>query len=414
MRNLVLSLLFLGCFSNLSVQANESHDVFIPSSNQSFSHVFRHNIDSKALKSERVIDVALPASYTETGADIKYPVIIVLDGELLFHSVSGIVQLQAMNSQMPEAIVVSIPNEPDARRDITPKPLNKKGEPLWFGGQQDKYLSFIKDELFPFLKAQYRVADFNILIGLSPTANFALHSFWKQPDLFSAYIAINGANFKADGYGDQDVFQKILASVEENKANKRYLYISMTQGGVTRNPHILDTYRKLEKELTPFGENRVSFKSDIIDKTSYAATLPAIMSGLEFVFPSDDWDPSYRDFVVAKPNQTLTNIKNYFDELSAKYGFPALPKGERYYNRNRLKRIAYVFIQERRYDEAEAIITYWQSFYPKSANAQDTMADLYAAKGELAKATAYREKAVEFAKANADKREGIFEEALQR
>lgn len=394
--------------------ANESHDIYMPTSGNAANNVFRHTIDSKSLKTERAFDVSLPVNYPETASHIKYPLIVVLDGELLFNSVSSYVQLQAMNSQMPEAIVVGIPNATNSRRDMTPKPLRSNGEPLWFGGQEEQYLSFIQHEVLPFVEKNYRVANFKVLIGLSPSANFSLHSFWKKPNLFSGYIAVNGANFNAVGYQGDSVFDKIVQSVKQQEQSKRYLYVSMPKGGATRNPKILEDYNKLSDDLAPYLNKKVAYKWEVIDKKAYAAVLPAIMSGLELIFPANEWDPSYRNFIAKEPGQTFNNIKEYFSKLDQNYGFTALPKGERFYNRNRLKRIAYVFINEKRYAEAEAIINYWLSFYPQSANAFDTLADLYRAQENVNTELKYRIKALKLAQDNQDFRLPLFEAALKQ
>lgn len=412
MRYISCVILFFTLFRGSTIYANESHDIYISQSQSAFNNIARHVIDSQNLNGKRVIDISLPANYQETAPHIKYPLVVVLDGEMLFHSVSGFVQFQAMNSQMPEAIVVGIQNAPETRRDMTPKPLSAKGEPLWFGGKEDLYLSFIQNEVLPFLEKSYRIADFKVLIGLSPSASLTLHSFWKQPRLFAGYIVVNQADFGAVGYGSETIFDKVINSVKQQEIGKRYLYISMPKGGATRNPKILDDYERLETKLSPYLTKNLSFKWELIDKQSYAAVLPAIMSGFELIFPSQQWDVNYRKFVTEEANLTLKNIKAHFTKLSEQYGFMALPKGERFYNRNRLKRIVYILIKEKRYSEAEAIMDYWLSIYPHSANAYDTFADLFLAKGNKDIELKHRIKALELAQKNNDYRVELFKAAL--
>ncbi len=117
------------CCAAKAVQGEDTHDVFVPSSSP-VHMVDRHVLTSAALEESRVIEVALPASYRETGDSHRYPVIIVLDGELLFPMVSGIVHQMAANSQMPECIVVGLMNKAGTRRNITPTPLRRDGTPL--------------------------------------------------------------------------------------------------------------------------------------------------------------------------------------------------------------------------------------------------------------------------------------------
>jgi len=69
-------------------------------------------------------------------------------------------------------------------------------------------------------------------------------------------------------------------------------------------------------------------------------------------------------------------------------------------------------INEKRYSEAEDIIHYWLSYYPFSANAHDTFADLYKAKGNRQLELNYRIKALKLAEENKDHRITLFKDAL--
>jgi len=88
MRYLVIAIFFFNLFNLSTAVANESHDIYLPQNPNALNNIFRHTIDSTSLKTQRVINVSLPYNYQETGTKVKYPLIVVLDGELLFHSVS--------------------------------------------------------------------------------------------------------------------------------------------------------------------------------------------------------------------------------------------------------------------------------------------------------------------------------------
>jgi tetratricopeptide (TPR) repeat protein len=94
--------------------------------------------------------------------------------------------------------------------------------------------------------------------------------------------------------------------------------------------------------------------------------------------------------------------------MSEKYGFEAIPKGERYYNRNRLKRIGYVMLEQKRTEEAIEIFEYWCSLYPYSSNAFDSLADALTRKGDSKKASQMRQKAKALAVQNEDYRLEMF------
>lgn len=395
-----------------SVEADDGHDTYVSAAPDGLLHLKRHQIRSRILKGQRIIDIALPASYAETSETHRYPVIVVMDGELLFPMVSGMVHQMSANSQMPDSIVIGLQNSAGTRRDITPKPLNREGKPYWFGGEEDLYLRFLSEEMLPFIENKYRAADFRTLVGLSPTGQFALHAFWKAPALFDATVAINTANFKAVGYEEQDVFQKISLSANNPAHGSRALYISMPKSAYDRNPAISGAYQRLSSEAGQWLAGRSRLKTESIDKSAYAATLPAIVSALEFIFPVSDWDPSYRTFLSDVPGETLANVKSYFQKLSENYGFPVLPKGERFYNRNRLKRLGYVMLQQKRISEAVDIFQYWVQLYPGSANAYDSLADALDASGNSSAALEARAKAVSLAAKNQDYRRALFETKL--
>ncbi len=263
--------------------------------------------------------------------------------------------------------------------------------------------------MIPFLEGRYKAAAFRTLVGLSPTGQFALHAAWKRPGALDAVIAINTADFRAVGYGDQSAFDKIVHLAEKDPDILPFLYVSMPQEGVSRNPHIGDAYADLTRRLESLGTVAGKVGAEAVDKSGYAATLPALLAGLELVFPARDWDVPYRTFLREETGGTVAAAKAYFEGLTRRYGFQALPKGDRFYNRNRLSYLGHYLVNEGRTDDALDVFRYWRSQYPGSANACDSMAAALEAAGQEKEAHAMRQKAVELARQNDDFRLEIFE-----
>ncbi|MEN8193322.1 MAG: alpha/beta hydrolase-fold protein, partial [Bacteroidota bacterium] len=65
-------------------------------------------INSEILNQEREIFVWLPQGYDTS--EYSYPIHFLLDGEITFLSYSGIVHIMSLAGQIPEAIVIGIPN----------------------------------------------------------------------------------------------------------------------------------------------------------------------------------------------------------------------------------------------------------------------------------------------------------------
>ena len=76
-----------------------------------------YEIHSEILNEDRSYILELPSSY-KTG-NKKYPILVLLDGEVNYHSHSGILNHMTDGRQIPEMIIVAITNV-DRVRDYTP------------------------------------------------------------------------------------------------------------------------------------------------------------------------------------------------------------------------------------------------------------------------------------------------------
>jgi predicted alpha/beta superfamily hydrolase len=121
-------------------------------------------IRSTILDEVRRLNVTLPPSYASTGAERRYPVIVVLDGEGSLPITAAAVDELTRNGQMPEAIVVAVENT-KRLRDLTPPGLSVSGSSLNEGG--DRFLDFIERELLPAVDRDLRGAPPRVLIGHS-------------------------------------------------------------------------------------------------------------------------------------------------------------------------------------------------------------------------------------------------------
>jgi predicted alpha/beta superfamily hydrolase len=139
-----------------------------------FCGVYRR-IHSAVLHEDRTLLLHLPADYGT--ADKKYPVLYKLDGykDVFLQTVAAVEYLVDRVDRFPDHIVVAIENT-DRNRDMRPD-----------RGAGD-FVRFLKEELTPFINAQYRTNGFSILCGQSLSSTFALYSFLKEPDAFDGYV----------------------------------------------------------------------------------------------------------------------------------------------------------------------------------------------------------------------------------
>jgi predicted alpha/beta superfamily hydrolase len=168
--------------------------------------------------------VKLPNSYFNSSK--SYPLLVVLDGDLLFPIAASVSQYLEYGAHVPEMIIVGIgygtldwQNGNTRSRDFTAH--SSKGREHQ-GGAPD-FLSFVKMELLPKLLNSYRIdTQHKILMGHSLGGQFSLYTWINQPSLFSSYIASSPAIFRWSDY--------YWAQLEKNQKqindSPKYLFIS--------------------------------------------------------------------------------------------------------------------------------------------------------------------------------------------
>ena len=150
-------------------------------------------LDSRVLHETRAIDVALPASYAS--GERHYPVLLVLDGESLFPVAAALARFYAAVGQLPEMIVVGIPNT-DRTRDLSPAAIAGFRPPPELGdtfGGAERFLGFLSDELLPYLDRTYRTVPMRSLVGHSIGGTFALFALARRPEVFTGYLVMEPA-----------------------------------------------------------------------------------------------------------------------------------------------------------------------------------------------------------------------------
>lgn len=116
----------------------------------------KHFIQSDILKEEREYWISLPNSYNQEELSYKkYPILILLDGNVHFHSVSGMVNYRSSGNtdkrEIPEMIVIGVKWY---KKQRTIK--GKKFDYLWASGRGGNQLIVIPEE--------------NMVIALTSTA----------------------------------------------------------------------------------------------------------------------------------------------------------------------------------------------------------------------------------------------------
>jgi len=167
---------------------------------------------SQAFQQERTIYIRTPEFYKYQSDAVKLPVIYILDGqhEWFVNPLLTTVRYLQYTHEIPQALLVVIPHN-DRNTECGIKSLEGEVLPLH---------KFITEEVDKQL-LPYNPSGFKAIIGHSYSASFALYSYLKSPEFYSAVIANTPL----------DYFEELIEELQKSK-NADYRKISISTGGI--------------------------------------------------------------------------------------------------------------------------------------------------------------------------------------
>jgi len=260
-----------------------------------------HAFHSEVMDQDFLIYVQLPLDFNPT-ADRKYPVMYATDGNRSFPLLANISTMMGFPpTGLPQVIVVGIAYEIGSMadwaawrtRDLTPT-VNRGTEAYWEGllermtgdtairvstGGAGVFLSFISDELIPFIEDTYPVsADDRALAGYSYGGLFTLFALFEKPQLFNRYLA---------GSPSLHFDNEVIFRLEEDFAGRKpdpggMLFLS---AGEMEGAEVISRLEKLEKTLRARGYPNLEISSFIADGEGHRSAVPSsLMRGFSTLY----------------------------------------------------------------------------------------------------------------------------------
>ena len=141
--------------------------------------------ESDDLKSTRDIRIYLPKSYEKDSVS-NFPLAIILDSEKLFDLYVGVSNYYVALDQAPEQVIVGINMQETREKDVGYDVANSN---LTINSR--RFYTFLRDELIPYVEANYKTSPFLTIVGEGLTANFITHYLKEEVPIFNAYISLN-------------------------------------------------------------------------------------------------------------------------------------------------------------------------------------------------------------------------------
>jgi len=326
-------------------------------------------IQSKVLNEDRTMLIYLPDSYRLSNK--TYPVLYLLDGGFHFHHTSGIVQFLSAQGIIPEMIVVALTNV-DRNRDFSPTHEDR----IPTSGGAGKFLSFLTEELIPFIDHNYRTQDFDVLVGHSFGGTFATYALLEEPDVFEAYIAISPYLH----YDNQYLIKQAETKIKSDYGKNVQFY--MTLGD---EPAYIASLTKLESIIETKSPKNFDF-TYIQMKDEDHGSVPhlSIYNGLQAIY--SDWQIPRETFI-----EGLASIEKHYKKISKKYG-TKLEISE-----NTINILGYYYLNNNENDKAIKVFKENVKRFSASANVYDSLGEAYEKNNQVKKAAKNYQKAVEIA-----------------
>ena len=244
-------------------------------------------IQSIVLNETRILNIYLPEGYNPSDS-IKYPVIYLLDGsadEDFIHIV-GLVQFNTFEwvNKVPKSIVVGIANVDRARDFTYPSTITELNERFPTSGHSDSFISFIENELQPYIAKKYRTNQEKTLIGQSFGGLLATEILLKKPTLFTKYIIVSPSLWWDNG----SLLNLPSTLYTEGYNQQTTIYIGVGKEGLTptKVPRVMEVDANLlSDKINQSKSKNVRVFFDYLPEENHATILhQAVSNAFEILY----------------------------------------------------------------------------------------------------------------------------------
>jgi hypothetical protein len=291
----------------------------------------KDSLYSNILKENREIIVYVPQNENPYIQTDKYPVLYLLDGDILFTKTIGMLDHLSSDygsERCPKMIVVGIINS-NRFKDLLPITSKDKQDSI------DDFTKFMEKELIPYIDKKYPTQQYRTLLGHSLGGLRSANTLVYQSQVFNSYIALDPSL----GH-DMNVWSDKTHNLMKSKTfNNKSLYLAMAQ----TMPKSMDT-SAIQKDTTGWSRHMRSimrFANDINTNknkglnfnwkyypnlTHGEVTFEGAYDGLKSIFSwyyNEDINKIYDN--ATSVNSVVEIITKKYDIISSNMGLQVLP-----------------------------------------------------------------------------------------
>jgi len=344
------------------------------------------SIYSKTLNESKDFWVQLPEKYNPKSQE-KYPVVYVLDGFSLRNTLE-MVYGNYLGHYLPDMILVGISNNTNRTRDLTTSQIKmRRGTEINEDtGGADNFTQFIEKELIPFVDSKFHTTSYRTLIGHSYAGLFTINILINHAHLFQNYIAIDPSL----DWDNQKLLKQAKEKLQTANFKGKSLFVSlaaeqlhMWDEKVTINNIMEDTseFSLFGRSIIEFSnfaaaqkQNQLNFSWKVYPEDLHGTVpLPSIMDGMVFLF---NWFQFQHPPKYNNPETTVDELEKLLNEqekiYTENFGYSFPPMIEELFTG-----YGYMNMQMGFPEKAKLFFQMGVKYYPKSANAYDSLAEYY-------------------------------------
>ncbi len=294
-------------------------------------------LHSEIYQRDREFIVHVPDASDQKISTETYPVLFLLDGDVLFTKTVGILNHLSSaygGEKCPKMIIVGI-QHPNRMKDLLP--VVSKDNP----DMKDNFTDFLKKELIPYIDKHYPTQPYRVLAGHSLGGLRTANTLIYHQQLFNAYIALdpsmghdmNQWSFKTDGILKQKSFDNkscFVAMAHTMPPGMDTAVINRDTGGAARHMRAI---MRFCNGINDYGVKGINFGWKYYPEEAHAGvTFSGMYDGLSYIFR---WYQNKEHKKIFEPatsvNDAIGIISKHFDKVSAYMGYKVHPP-EQYVN----------------------------------------------------------------------------------
>ncbi|MEL6362868.1 MAG: alpha/beta hydrolase-fold protein [Pseudomonadota bacterium] len=251
-------------------------------------------IESESLGRRYKLQIKLPPGYNaEKNVDRKYPVIYFNDATYTWLTAVGVTIFPFHTDVFEKAILVGISHAVGEKsqlsrtRDYTP---TDAPDTRYKSGGARQYLTFLKEEVLPFVEATYRAdPDRRMLSGVSYGGLFGAYALLEEPGLFHDYILTSPSLW----HNKQVMFDLEDAFAASGKQLTGRVYFATGEAEIpTVSPGFYDMVGQqgaFAEKLRSRGYKDFEVRDEVIEGGTHLTTYPiGLTRALRWLLPGNE------------------------------------------------------------------------------------------------------------------------------